>query len=168
MAKIESVAHESRVFPPSSAFVSLANLSKAEFDRLNAAAAADFPGFWAKSLQERIIDAGAVGVITADEQMRGGKALPIKAIVDEAIAMGGCEAIKTVVVYRRTGNPVQMQPGRDVWLHDLVAKQPDSCDPVWVSAEHPLFILYTSGSTGKPKGVQHSTRGYLLWPILTI
>src|SRR5207249_3990625 len=146
MAKIESIARESRVFPPPPAFVSQANIGKAEFDRLNAAAEADFPGFWAKlardelvwhkpftksiegvvamqacarigathsvvfggfsakSLQERIIDAGAVAVICSDEQMRGGKALPIKAVVDEAIGMGGCEAIKTVVVYRRTGN----------------------------------------------------------------
>jgi acetyl-CoA synthetase len=294
MPSIESVAHESRVFPPSEAFISQANIKRADFDRLNAAAAADFPGFWAKlareellwhkpftrsldeshapfykwfedgelnasyncldrnlengnadktaivfeaddgkvtkvtyrelharvcklanglksrgikkgdrvvvyipmsiegvvamqacarigathsvvfggfsakSLQERIVDAGAVAIITADEQMRGGKALPIKAIVDEAIAMGGCEAVKTVVVYRRTGNAMQMQSGRDVWWHALVEKEPDTCDPVWVSAEHPLFILYTSGSTGKPKGVQHSTGGYLLWAMLTM
>ena len=294
MANIESVAHESRVFPPSPAFVSQANVKPADFERLNAAAGADYPGFWAKlareellwhkpftrsldesrapfytwfedgelnasynclernlengnadktaivfeaddgkvtrvtyrelyarvcklanglktrgikkgdrvviyipmsiegvvamqacarigathsvvfggfsakSLQERIIDAGAVGIITADEQQRGGKALPIKAIVDEAISMGGCEAVKTIVVYRRTGNPVKMQSGRDVWMHDLVAKEPDKCDPVWVGAEHPLFILYTSGSTGKPKGVQHSTAGYLLWAMLTM
>ena len=100
--------------------------------------------------------------------MRGGRALPIKAIVDEAIGMGGCEAIRNVVVYRRTGNAVGMQAGRDVWMHDLVAKQADTCAPEWVDAEHPLFILYTSGSTGKPKGVQHSTGGYLLWAMLTM
>ncbi|HTS23120.1 MAG TPA: acetate--CoA ligase [Casimicrobiaceae bacterium] len=294
MPSIESVAHESRVFSPSPAFVSKANVGKAEFDRLNAAAAADYPAFWArlareellwhkpfrrtldeskapfykwfedgelnasyncldrnlengnaektailfeaddgkitrvtyrelytrvcklanglksrgikkgdrvviyipmsiegvvamqacarigathsvvfggfsaKSLHERIIDAGAVAVITADEQMRGGKPLPIKAIVDEAMGMGGCDAVKTIVVYQRTGNPVQMQSGRDIWLHELVARQPETCEPVWVGAEHPLFILYTSGSTGKPKGVQHSTAGYLLWAILTM
>jgi len=294
MSSIESVARESRVFPPSPAFVSQANVKQADFDRLNGAAASDFSGFWAKlareellwhkpfsrsldesnapfykwfedgelnasyncldrnlengnadktaivfeaddgkvtkvayrelyhrvcklanglkargikkgdrvviyipmsiegvvamqacarigathsvvfggfsakSLQERIIDAGAIAVITADEQMRGGKALPIKAIVDEAIAMGGCEAVKTVVVYRRTGNPIPMHAGRDVWMHELTAKEPDSCEPVWVGAEHPLFVLYTSGSTGRPKGVQHSTGGYLLWAMVTM
>src|SRR5208337_4327027 len=125
-----------------------------------------FGGFSAKSLHERIIDAGAVAVITADGQMRGGKALPIKAIVDEALAMDGCDAVGTVVVYRSTGNAVPLKAGRDIWLHDLVADQADTCPPVWVSAEHPLFILYTSGSTGKPKGVQHSTGGYLLWAML--
>jgi acetyl-CoA synthetase len=294
MANIESVAHESRVFPPPASFAARANVGKAELDRLNAAAASDYAGFWAKlardellwhkpftrtldesrapfykwfddgelnasynclernlengnagktaivfeaddgkvtsvtyrelyhrvcklanglksrgikkgdrvviyipmsiegvvamqacarigathsvvfggfsakSLHERIIDAGAVAVITADEGMRGGKALPIKTIVDEAMAMGGCEAVKTIVVYRRTGNAVNMHAGRDVWMHELVEKQPDTCEPVWVGAEHPLFILYTSGSTGKPKGVQHSTAGYLLWAMLTM
>jgi acetyl-CoA synthetase len=294
MSTIESVSREARVFEPPRAFVAQANVTKADFDRLNAAAAADFPGFWAKlareellwhkpfsrvldeskapfykwfedgelnvsynclernlengnadkvaiifeaddgavtkvtyrelyhrvcrfanglkslgikksdrvivympmsielvsamhacarigathsvvfggfsakSLQERIIDAGAVAVITADEQARGGKALPIKAIVDEAIGMGGCDAVRHVVVYKRTGGSVAFKAPRDIWLHDLVAKQPDTCEPEWVGAEHPLFILYTSGSTGKPKGVQHSTGGYLLWGMLTM
>ncbi len=136
--------------------------------RIGATHSVVFGGFSAKSLQERIIDAGATAVITSDEQMRGGKALPIKAIVDEALAMGGCDAIRHIVVYRRTGNPVPMKAGRDVWMHELVAKQPDACPPEWVNAEHPLFILYTSGSTGKPKGVQHSTGGYLLWAALTM
>jgi acetyl-CoA synthetase len=84
------------------------------------------------------------------------------------MAMGGCDAVKNIVVYRRTGNAVNMVPGRDRWLHDLVAPQADTCEPEWVNAEHPLFILYTSGSTGKPKGVQHSTGGYLLWCMLTM
>jgi len=136
--------------------------------RIGATHSVVFGGFSAKSLQERIIDAGAKYIITADEQMRGGKALPIKAIVDEAIGLGGCEHVKSVVVYRRTGNPVAMAAGRDIWMHDLVAKQPEDCPPTWVGAEHPLFILYTSGSTGKPKGVQHSTGGYLLWCVLTM
>ncbi|HVJ75908.1 MAG TPA: acetate--CoA ligase, partial [Casimicrobiaceae bacterium] len=84
------------------------------------------------------------------------------------LALGGCEAIRHVVVYRRTGNPVAMHAGRDVWMHELASHQPDTCPPEWVGAEHPLFILYTSGSTGKPKGVQHSTGGYLLWAVLTM
>ena len=136
--------------------------------RIGATHSVVFGGFSAKSLQERIVDAGAVAVITADEQMRGGKPLPLKAIVDEALAMGGCEVIRNVVVYRRTGGNIGFAKGRDVWLHDLVNKQPDTCEPEWVGAEHPLFILYTSGSTGKPKGVQHSSAGYLLWAALTM
>ena len=136
--------------------------------RIGATHSVVFGGFSAKSLQERIIDAGATAVITADEQVRGGRNLPIKAIVDEAIGMGGCEAVRNVIVYRRTGNAVTMQAGRDLWMHDLVEKQSDICAPEWVDAEHPLFILYTSGSTGKPKGVQHSTGGYLLWAMLTM
>ena len=136
--------------------------------RIGATHSVVFGGFSAKSLQERVIDAGAVAIITGDEQWRGGKALPIKNIVDEALALGGCEAIKTVVVFKRTGNPVKMEAGRDIWLHDLEAASADECEPTWVNAEHPLFILYTSGSTGKPKGIQHSTAGYLLWAALTM
>ncbi|MFM7459737.1 MAG: acetate--CoA ligase [Burkholderiales bacterium] len=136
--------------------------------RIGATHSVVFGGFSAKSLQERIIDAGAIAVITSDEQMRGGKALPIKAIVDEAIAMGGCEHMKSCIVYKRTGNAVNMVPGRDSWWHDLEPAQSEECEPTWVNAEHPLFILYTSGSTGKPKGIQHSTGGYLLWAALTM
>jgi len=136
--------------------------------RIGATHSVVFGGFSAKSLQERVIDAAAVAIITADEQMRGGRALPIKAIVDEALAMGGCEAIRNVVVYRRTGGAVGMQAGRDTWMHEAEAGQSEVCEPEWVGAEHPLFILYTSGSTGKPKGIQHSTGGYLLWTMLTM
>ena len=127
-----------------------------------------FGGFSAKSVQERIIDAGAVAVVTADEQMRGGKPIALKAAVDEALSLGGCDSIKHVVVYKRTGGQVKWTAPRDVWLHELVAKQAETCEPEWVEADHPLFILYTSGSTGKPKGVQHSTGGYLLHAILTM
>ena len=136
--------------------------------RIGAIHSVVFGGFSAKSVQERIIDAGAVAVITADEQMRGGKALPIKKIVDEAISLGGCEHMKTCIVYKRTGGNIGMTAGRDHWWHDVEAAGGDVCEPEWVSAEHPLFILYTSGSTGKPKGVQHSTGGYLLWAHLTM
>ena len=82
--------------------------------------------------------------------------------------MGGCEAVSKVIVYRRTGGKIQWTEGRDLWMHDVEAGQPDTCEPVPVNAEHPLFILYTSGSTGKPKGVQHSSAGYLLWALLTV
>ena len=136
--------------------------------RIGATHSVVFGGFSAKSLQERIIDAGAVALITADEQVRGGKALPIKAIVDEAFGLGGCDAVKSVIVYKRTGAAVNMAQGRDLWWHELESAQSAECEPEWVGAEHPLFILYTSGSTGKPKGIQHSTGGYLLWAQLTM
>jgi acetyl-CoA synthetase len=136
--------------------------------RIGATHSVVFGGFSAKSVQERIIDAGASFVITSDEQFRGGKALPIKAMVDEAIGMGGCEGVKKVVVFKRTGGQVKWVEGRDVWMHEVEASQSATCEPEWVDAEHPLFILYTSGSTGKPKGIQHSTGGYLLWAKQTM
>ena len=136
--------------------------------RIGATHSVVFGGFSAKSLQERIVDVGAIAVITADEQMRGGKALPLKVIVDEALALGDCEKVKNVIVYKRTGGNIAMTAGRDSWMHEVVANEAKTCEPEWVSAEHPLFVLYTSGSTGKPKGVQHSTGGYLLWAILTM
>jgi len=136
--------------------------------RIGAIHSVVFGGFSAKSIQERIIDAGAVAVLTADGQFRGGREIPLKAAVDQALAMGGCESIKTVVVYKRSGSAVQWDAKLDIWLHDLVKGQPDACEPTWVNAEHPLFILYTSGSTGKPKGIQHSTGGYLLWCVMTM
>ena len=136
--------------------------------RIGATHSVVFGGFSAKSLQERIIDAGAVAVITADGQMRGGKEISLKPAVDDAFAMGGCEGIRHVITYKRTGSPIQLRAPRDVWWHELVQNQPDVCEPVWINAEHPLFILYTSGSTGKPKGVQHSSGGYLLQAMLTM
>jgi len=135
--------------------------------RIGATHSVVFGGFSAQSLRDRIQDTGAVMVITADEQARGGKQLPLKNIADEALAMPGCETIKNVIVYKRTGGAVAWTAGRDHWLHDELADKPTTCEPEWVGAEHPLFLLYTSGSTGKPKGVQHSTGGYLLHAALT-
>jgi len=136
--------------------------------RIGATHSVVFGGFSAKSVQERIVDAGAVALITADGQFRGGKEIPLKPVCDEGFALGSCDAIKTVIVYKRTGSAVQMKAGRDLWWEDAVKGQAETCEPEWVDAEHPLFILYTSGSTGKPKGIQHSTAGYLLWCILTM
>jgi acetyl-CoA synthetase len=136
--------------------------------RIGATHSVVFGGFSAKSLQERIIDAGAVAVITSNFQMRGGKELPLKAIVDEGLALGGCESIKTVFVMQRTQTECNMVAGRDITFADALKGQSEVCAPEMVGAEHPLFILYTSGSTGKPKGVQHSTAGYLLWAKLTM
>ncbi|MCA2936834.1 MAG: acetate--CoA ligase [Burkholderiales bacterium] len=127
-----------------------------------------FGGFSAKSVQERIVDAGATLVITADEQVRGGKTIALKPAVDEAFSLGGCEAVRKVIIYQRTGGKVSWTEGRDVWWHEVLKAQPMECEPEWVEAEHPLFILYTSGSTGKPKGVQHSSGGYILWANLTM
>ena len=126
-----------------------------------------FGGFSAKSIHERIIDAGAVAVITADGQHRGGKALPLKNAVDEAIAMGGCETVKNIVVYKKTGLAIETH-ANEIWWHDLIANVADTSEPVMMNAEHPLFLLYTSGSTGKPKGVQHSSAGYLLHAMNTM
>ncbi|WP_436310505.1 acetate--CoA ligase [Variovorax sp. LjRoot130] len=135
--------------------------------RIGATHSVVFGGFSAQSLRDRIQDVGAVMVITADEQLRGGKQLPLKAIVDDAIALGGCESVKDVLVYQRTGGPIGWNPARDRWLHEEMKDRAETCEPEWVGAEHPLFVLYTSGSTGKPKGVQHSSGGYLLHAALT-
>jgi acetyl-CoA synthetase len=135
--------------------------------RIGATHSVVFGGFSAQSLRDRVQDAGAVMVITADEQVRGGKQLPLKAIVDEALADNSCPTLKDVIVYRRTGGSIGWVAGRDLWLHEVLEGQSSECAPEWVEAEHPLFLLYTSGSTGKPKGVQHSTGGYLLHAALT-
>ncbi|MEN9376101.1 MAG: acetate--CoA ligase [Pseudomonadota bacterium] len=136
--------------------------------RIGAIHSVVFGGFSAKAVQERIIDVGAIAVITSNYQMRGGKELPLKSIVDEALALGGCDAIKSVLVFQRTATACNMVAGRDKTFAEALAGQSTDCAPVPVGAEHPLFILYTSGSTGKPKGVQHSTGGYLLWAKLTM
>ncbi|WP_310446763.1 acetate--CoA ligase [Thiobacillus sp.] len=135
--------------------------------RIGAIHSVVFGGFSAKSLFERIEDARAKVVITADEGMRGGKAVALKRAVDEALTMGDTSCVERVIVYRRTGGAVNWGK-RDLWWHELTQTQAITSEPVWVSAEHPLFILYTSGSTGKPKGVQHSTGGYLLGAMLSM
>jgi len=135
--------------------------------RIGAIHSVVFGGFSAQSVRDRVQDTGAKAIITADQQVRGGKHLPLKAIVDEALALGGCESVQNVLVVKRTGADIAMTAGRDLWMSDVADKQSTTCEPEWVEAEHPLFLLYTSGSTGKPKGVQHSTGGYLLHAALT-
>ncbi|MHB1052499.1 MAG: acetate--CoA ligase [Thiobacillus sp.] len=135
--------------------------------RIGAIHSVVFGGFSSKSLFERIEDAKAKIIITADESLRGGKAVPLKRAVDDALVMGDTTCVERVIVYRRSGGEVNWGP-RDLWWHELTQTQAETSEPVWVNAEHPLFILYTSGSTGKPKGVQHSSGGYLLGAILSM
>jgi acetyl-CoA synthetase len=128
--------------------------------RIGAIHSVVFGGFSANAVRNRIEDAGAKLVITADGGWRGGSAVDLKQAVDSALE-NGCPTVQNVIVYRRTGG-CAMRAGRDLWWQDVVAGQASWCEPEWVDAEHPLFLLYTSGSTGKPKGIQHSSAGYLL------
>jgi acetyl-CoA synthetase len=125
-----------------------------------------FGGFSALSLKDRIEDASATVLITADGGYRAGKTIDLKDAADKALSQG-CRSIRHVVVLKRTGQAVRMKEGRDTWWHDEIEGQNPVCEPVWVNAEHPLFLLYTSGSTGKPKGIQHSSAGFLLGAKLT-
>jgi len=134
--------------------------------RIGAVHSVVFGGFSALSLKDRIEDAGARCVITADGGWRGGQIVELKAATDKALADGG-SSVEHVIVLRRSGQAISMQEGRDHWWHDIVATQASVCEPVSVNAEHPLFLLYTSGSTGRPKGIQHSSAGYLLNAKLT-
>ncbi|HEB83301.1 MAG TPA: acetate--CoA ligase [Gammaproteobacteria bacterium] len=134
--------------------------------RIGAVQSVVFGGFSAESLRDRIEDAQAVMLITADGGTRGGKIVPLKEAADKALS-SGCDCIKNVIVLKRTGHDIAMQEGRDIWWSDAIAGQSNECEPVWVNAEHPLFLLYTSGSTGKPKGIQHASAGYLLNAITT-
>ncbi|MHA6289589.1 acetate--CoA ligase [Maricaulis sp. CAU 1757] len=133
--------------------------------RIGAVHSVVFGGFSPDALADRITDCDSHVVITADEGLRGGKPIPLKANVDKAVAKAG--GVDTVFVVRRTGGKVDWDEARDVWYHELVDAQPATCEPEEMSAEDPLFILYTSGSTGKPKGVLHTTGGYLLWAAMT-
>jgi acetyl-CoA synthetase len=134
--------------------------------RIGAVHSVVFGGFSYNSIRDRVEDAGARLVITADGGRRGGGIVELKAAVDKALE-GACPSIEKVLVFRCSGTAVSMRPGRDLWWHELLEGLATSCDPVWVEAEHPLFLLYTSGSTGKPKGIQHSSAGYLLNAKLT-
>ena len=132
--------------------------------RIGAAHSVVFGGFSPDSLAGRIEDAGTDVLITADEGLRGGRKVPLKANADAAAEK---VAVKTMVVVKRTGGKVDMKPGRDVWFHEEAAKVAADCPPEPMNAEDPLFILYTSGSTGKPKGVVHTTGGYLVYASMT-
>ena len=133
--------------------------------RIGAIHSVVFGGFSPEALAGRINDCGSSLVITADEGLRGGKKIPLKANVDEALKE--CTSVQRVIVMRRTGADVAMADGRDLWWEDAEAAVSADCPPEEMGAEDPLFILYTSGSTGKPKGVLHSTGGYAVWTAIT-
>ena len=128
--------------------------------RIGALHSVVFGGFSPNSLADRILDADCRTVITADEGVRGGRRVPLKQNTETALA--SCPEVHTVITVRRTGAEVPWREGRDLWYEELVAAQPEQCEPEDMASEDPLFVLYTSGSTGRPKGVQHSTAGYLL------
>jgi len=133
--------------------------------RIGAVHSVVFGGFSPESIKDRILDSDCRVVITADEGMRGGKAVELKAHTDKALE--GCPDVHTVIVVRRTGGDIAWHESRDVWLHDIAETVDSHCEPEHMDAEDPLFILYTSGSTGKPKGVLHTTGGYLLYAAMT-
>jgi len=133
--------------------------------RIGAVHSIVFGGFSADSLRDRVLDSDCQTLITADEAVRGGKSVALKANADEALA--ACPNVHTCLVIQRTGGDIGWQEGRDVWYHELMADASDDCPAEEMDAEDPLFILYTSGSTGKPKGVLHSTGGYLLFAAMT-
>jgi acetyl-CoA synthetase len=133
--------------------------------RIGAVHSIIFGGFSAESISGRVNDCKSEYIITADEGVRGGKTIPLKATTDEALS--SCPDVKKCIVVKRTGNYVYWEQGRDVWYHDMIKDVPSNCEPEEMSAEDPLFILYTSGSTGKPKGVLHTTGGYMVYASMT-
>jgi acetyl-CoA synthetase len=134
--------------------------------RIGAMHSVIFGGFSPRSIVDRVEDSTCKAIITQDEARRGGRPVPLKANVDEALSMGA-GSVEFVIVFQRTGSEVSMQAGRDYWWHDETAGQPATCEPERMDSEDPLFILYTSGSTGKPKGVLHTQAGYLLYTMVT-
>ena len=134
--------------------------------RIGAIHSVVFAGFSAVSLSDRIKDAECSVVLTSDHNARGAKNIPVKAVVDEALVMG-CDSVKTVIVHKNTGDPVNWTEGRDRWWHDVIAGKRKRCKAQMVDSEDPLFILYTSGSTGKPKGVVHTHGGYMVYTDFT-
>ena len=135
--------------------------------RIGAIHSVVFGGFAPNSIADRVADCGSKLIITADEGLRGGRKVPLKANVDAALKLPGTNSVETVLVVRHTGGAVDMQMPRDRWFDAVVDAQPAECEPERMNAEDPLFILYTSGSTGKPKGVLHTTGGYLLYAAYT-
>ena len=134
--------------------------------RIGAVHSVVFAGFSARALADRIEDAGARVVVCSDHNRRGAKVIPVKAVVDEALALG-CPTVETNLVHRNTGGEVAWDPSYDTWWHERVDGQPDACPAEAMGAEDLLFILYTSGSTGKPKGVVHTCGGYLVYAAYT-
>jgi acetyl-CoA synthetase len=133
--------------------------------RIGAIHSVVFGGFSPEALKDRILNSECKMVITADEGVRGGRSVPLKANADKAIK--SCECVEKVIVVKRTGGKIDWQDSRDIWYHETVAEAAAECEPEQVDAEDPLFILYTSGSTGKPKGVLHTSGGYLLFAAMT-
>ena len=133
--------------------------------RIGAVHSIVFGGFSAEALRDRIIDAEAKVVVTANEGLRGGKRIPLKSITDNAVE--GLAVVEKVLVVKRTDTEVKMEEGRDVWMHEAMAEQRVTCPAEWMASEDPLFILYTSGSTGQPKGLVHTTGGFLTYTAST-
>ncbi len=133
--------------------------------RIGAVHSVVFGGFSPEALKDRILDADCRALITADEGVRGGRHVPLKANADKALQ--DCPGVTTVIVVRRTGGDINWSEGRDVWYHEAMEQASPDCEPEKMGAEDPLFILYTSGSTGQPKGVLHTTGGYLLYTSMT-